>query len=96
MSIHSFEAAKLAKVPHINGVAVCCACTHEWAASAPVGTIFLRCPACHTNKARFVNPVLLEPGVARLECQCGCQLFSVQYGETDKLVCINCGTESDR
>lgn len=92
-TITDLSVARSKKNPTISGVACCSACKHEWAAVAPVGTVFLACPSCHTNKARFVDPVLLEPGTERLECQCGCQLFSVTR---NALVCINCGTESDR
>lgn len=93
MSVIDLDQKRQERNPHISGVATCAACRHEWAAAVPVGTIFLECPKCHTLKGRFVNPALLEPGIERLECQCGCQLFSATR---DKLVCINCGRSSDR
>lgn len=85
--------ARLDRTPHIAGVAICAACSHEWAAAAPTGTTFLKCPECGTHKARFMHPVLLQPGQPRLACHCGCQVFSVSE---DALMCINCGEKTPR
>lgn len=93
MSVHDLEQKRKEKTPHISGLACCSACRHEWADAAPVGTVFLLCPACGTQKGRFIHPALLEPGAERLECSCGCQLFSLTRTET---ICINCGVNSPR
>lgn len=93
MTIYNLDTFRNSKIPHISGVAVCSACRHEWAAVAPVGDVWLKCPACVSNKARFQNPVLLEPGLERVECKCGCQVFSATR---EKLVCINCGDSTSR
>ena len=74
-------------VPHLVGQAHCNQCQHKWEGVAPVGTIFLECPQCHTNKGLFTNHV--EPQGDRWVCGCKCQLFFVSKRGTQ---CMNCGT----
>lgn len=89
--VTSLQKVREERNPHMTGVALCCACKHEWVATAPVGATFLDCPSCGTHKGRMVHPSLLEPGTDRLECRCGCQMFSVSKGQ---LVCVNCATKT--
>lgn len=88
MNVLDFNKAREVKNPKITGVAVCGACSKEWAASAPAGQVFLQCPACSTHRGRFVHPALLQEGVARLACSCGCQMFQLTDATRH---CINCG-----
>ena len=46
MAVIDFTKAKAELDPHISGDARCLACKHEWVAVAPIGTIWLECPAC--------------------------------------------------
>lgn len=89
MTVIDLSQARKEREPHITGVAQCCACRHEWVAVVPTnaGANWLACPECDAVKGRLVHPVLLAPGVERLECQCGCQVFSATR---ETLVCVNC------
>lgn len=77
---------ELRPTKQMSGRALCACCKHEWAATAPLGTVWFACPNCGTNKGRFVNYV--DPPGDRWECKCGCQLFFVTM---DGLLCSNCG-----
>lgn len=72
--------------PHLSGKALCLACRHEWAAVAPVGTVWLECPSCTLSRGRFVNAVEREG--AHWHCACGNDLF---YATPDGFYCPNCG-----
>lgn len=72
--------------PHITGDARCISCEYEWVAVAPVGAVWLECPACGSRK-----------GLMRFACErdglqwtCGCDntLFHVT---PDGIYCPNCG-----
>jgi len=43
--------------PHVSGEAACLLCGHMWVAVAPVGTVVLECPGCHSMAGRFLYPV---------------------------------------
>ncbi len=77
---------ELRPTKHMSGHALCVGCKHEWEAVAPLGTAWLTCPNCDTNKGRFVNYV--EPPGERWECNCGSQLF---FATKDGMMCPNCG-----
>jgi len=76
------------EVPHCTGEARCLDCKHTWAAVAPLGVIWLECPACSLVRGRFVNYV--ARGDHYWECNCGNDLFKVT---PDFIYCPNCGQE---
>jgi hypothetical protein len=71
--------------PHLSGEAHCLQCSHEWQGVAPVGTVELQCPECHTMKGLFRNGC--EPTVAWV-CGCGCYLFTIS---PKGIICWKCG-----
>ncbi len=73
--------------PHISGDAKCLACGYEWMAVAPIGTIELECPECHTFKGVFF--LLTAPDVIFV-CTCGNEHF---YLGEEYPMCSKCGTE---
>ncbi len=82
-----FNAPKSEK--HMSGPAFCAACKHRWTAVAIIGSIWLQCPNCETEKGRFEWPVLAKE-VSHFECNCGNDLFHI----TEEYVyCPNCGQE---
>lgn len=40
--------------PHLVGKATCLACSHEWTAVAPIGTLWLTCPECTLERGRLI------------------------------------------
>lgn len=77
-------------VPHLSGRARCCACRHEWVAVAVVGTTWLECPGCGTNKGRYLNDVVPSDPAGWWQCGCGCDVFRVTRAA---IYCIDCGKE---
>lgn len=73
----------------LNGEAFCLTCHHRWEATAPVGTFWLECPACHGNKGSFRWPALPETGQTRWVCNCGSDVFYIK--EQYVPVCTHCG-----
>ena len=71
-----------------RGEAFCLACASEWEAVAPVGTVELECPECHTHKGRF-KFAYSAPEAHVWMCNCGNQLFNIT---PDGTFCPNCGT----
>lgn len=65
--------------PHISGKAHCIACKHEWVSVAPVGTVWLTCPECQTEKGLMKFPCVREGGN---------DLF---HATKDRFYCPNCG-----
>lgn len=87
MSVVEFRARKPeSEQPHISGMARCLDCKHEWAAVAPLQTIWLECPKCTLLRGRFTGPY--EKAHAHWECKCGNDLFCVT---PDGYYCPNCG-----
>lgn len=84
----SVVAFKSREEPHMSGKAHCIACDHQWMAVAPVGTVFLECPSCHTEKGRFIGACSPDEGTEVRECNCGNQLF---YLTREGHMCANCG-----
>ena len=90
MAVIDFTKAKAELDPHISGDARCLACQHEWVAIAPIGTIWLECPACSLDRGRYIAQALRDGD--HWHCACGCDLFYV----TDAGVyCPNCGAWQD-
>jgi hypothetical protein len=78
----------LERGPHNAGQALCTQCGHEWVAVAPVGTVVLECPGCHTFKGLFKGPIEPEHGI--WTCNCGC--YAMVISDTTNILCWNCGT----
>lgn len=76
-----------APTEQLRGRARCSGCRHEWEAIAPVGSVMLECPGCHTMKGLYVYPVADGVG-ERWVCNCGCDLF---YVKQDGYQCYICG-----
>ncbi len=72
---------------HGSGQACCTACNHEWVATAPLGTLWLECPSCKTERGIF-KFTFLRAGVEHWTCNCGNQLF---YITRDGAYCPACG-----
>lgn len=85
--IIDLAAWKEENTPHLAGKAVCLSCRHQWAAVAPIGTVWLECPQCTLLRGRFINPV--ERDCPHWYCHCGCDLF---YATENGMYCPNCGT----
>ncbi len=73
--------------PHLSGKARCIACAHEWIAVAPIGEIWLECPARHGGRGIFKEHVDL--GGRHYVCLCGNYLWAIH--ETHGLYCPSCG-----
>lgn len=89
-SVIDLAQARIARSPHLSGDAKCLACGHQWVAVAPVGTVWLECPACSLERGRYVAQVE-RPG-PHWHCGCGNDLFRVT---PDGPYCPNCGAELD-
>ena len=73
---------------HLTGQGFCLHCHHDWVAVAPLGTVWLECPECGTNKATFREHVELT-GEPAWTCKCDNQLFTVHK---NGIFCPNCGS----
>lgn len=60
-----------------SGAAKCMNCSHEWVAVAPVGTVFLACPACDCEQGRWQYPFEPQEGTILYACGCGAHEFYV-------------------
>ena len=69
MTVIDIAQAKADREPHLSGSAVCLACKHEWVAVAPVGTVWMECPACSLERGRYHGPVQLDRD--HWHCHCG-------------------------
>lgn len=87
MNVIDFSKAKQERTPHASGECVCLDCKHEWVGVAPVGEVWLECPACHLVRGRFLNPVVRNEA-QRWTCLCGNDLF---YITRECTYCPNCG-----
>jgi hypothetical protein len=74
----------------LRNIAKCLICRCEWPATAPVGTTWLECPACHLLGGRFIGTVNL-PG-DHWHCMCGNDLFKIMR---DRTYCPVCGKDHD-
>lgn len=70
----------------LRNLAKCMSCKHEWQAEAPLGTVWLDCPACTLNCGRFIGTVSYEGD--HWHCNCGNNLF---YITPTKTYCPCCG-----
>jgi predicted RNA-binding Zn-ribbon protein involved in translation (DUF1610 family) len=74
--------------PHLVGEAKCLSCNHEWAAVAPIGTVWLECPECGLEKGRLAGTVYRDE--PHWHCNCGNELF---YVTANGYYCPNCGLD---
>jgi Zn finger protein HypA/HybF involved in hydrogenase expression len=72
--------------PHLVGKATCLACSHEWTAVAPIGTLWLECPECTLERGRLIAQCQRDE--PHWHCDCGNELF---YVTADGYYCPNCG-----
>lgn len=86
MTVIDIAQAKADREPHLSGTGVCLACRHEWVAVAPVGTVWMECPACSLERGRFKGSVGM--GGLHWHCKCGNDLF---HATQDGMYCPNCG-----
>lgn len=71
----------------LSGEARCRECGHEWVAVAPLGTRWLECPQCHTDKGLFKYPCDRKDDL-HWTCSCGMDLFTVYE---KGIMCPVCG-----
>lgn len=74
--------------PHLSGKGHCLNCHHVWVAVAPLDTVDLECPECHTMKGVFNYAVTPPDDVDVWTCSCDNQLF---YITPEGHWCPNCG-----
>ena len=86
MTVIDLAQAKADREPHLSGAAVCLACKHEWVAVAPVGTVWMECPACSLERGRYLGAV--NVGGDHWHCRCGNDLFRATPAG---MYCPNCG-----
>lgn len=80
--------------PHLSGKAWCTACGHDWVAVAPVGTVWLDCPSCHTERGLYVAPMTDVDAASHIfQCaKCQGDVFVIHLVEGTTVVnCIRCG-----
>ena len=75
MPVIDLAQARADRTPHLGGEAKCLACSHEWAAVAPVGVMVLQCPACSLERGRFTGNVIRAE--KHWTCHCGNDLFHI-------------------
>jgi len=85
-SIIPFPCKQEVNDEHLSGIAKCLSCKHEWIYVAPVGTVWLECPACTLLMGRLAGPV--DRIGYSWECNCGNELFKITPKE---IYCICCG-----
>ena len=76
----------LANSPHMQGKAVCLNCNHTWQAVAPVGTTWLHCTRCETDKGVWNG--IAQPNEPLWECECKCSHFFITELHA---YCCHCG-----
>jgi hypothetical protein len=86
-TVIDLAAERESRDPHMSGEARCIACGHVWTAVAPVGTTWLECPECRTEKGLFTGACLPEGG-EMWTCECGCEVFFIT---PHAVQCYNCG-----
>lgn len=90
MPIIDFQKAKEERDPHRSGAAECMLCKNQWQAVAPVGTLWLECPSCGSEKGHFLGMDTHEDRECFV-CNCGNHLFVL--GTSGTALCPNCGIE---
>ena len=85
-NVVSLDDKRAGRMPHLSGEARCMLCGKEWVAVAPVGTPWLECPECHSEKG-YMKFQVQRTGSEWI-CNCGNDLFRVT---PDGYYCPNCG-----
>lgn len=86
-NVTSLVKAREERTPHMHGPCLCLDCRHEWQGVAPVGAVWLECPACSLKRGRFLFDVDYGE-TKRWTCNCGNDLFRITPSAT---YCPNCG-----
>lgn len=83
--------------PWLAGKAKCLDCATEWAHVSPVGTLYLECPQCKTQRGVLYAPCDGAEGEGIWTCGCGCDLFKIvaENGRYKWTICLRCGTPQD-
>lgn len=78
-----------------SGDAVCIGCKHQWVQVAPVGSRWLECPECTSNKGIFKQPFGADNGDSVFICSyCDAEALTAYYhGGLFCLRCMNCGVD---
>jgi hypothetical protein len=78
---------------HLSGECSCMLCRHKWVGVAPVGTTWLQCPNCHSEKGYFLHEVQPPEGFYVFTCDCGSELLHLVKDKNGncELMCANCG-----
>lgn len=72
--------------PHKTGNARCLQCKHEWIETAPIGTVSLECPECHSFQGIFKG--LMSTEFSQWVCLCGEFTFFI---DSKGAYCAHCG-----
>jgi Zn finger protein HypA/HybF involved in hydrogenase expression len=83
-----FQAAREGRGPHCEGPAECILCRYQWEAVVPLGTIWLECPTCGSEKGHFLGPAIHKDHY-EFVCECSNNLFTL--GTDGTVLCPNCG-----
>lgn len=73
--------------PHMQGLAVCLACKHEWQGVSPIGVCDLECPECGLMKGVYYSNCLPDDKPI-WTCNCGCHHFVLLESY---FMCVHCG-----
>lgn len=68
------EKGELFQLPHLHGDTICLQCGDKNYSKAPIGTVFMKCWRCQTEKVVFSYPIGRND-VDHWECKCGNRLF---------------------
>lgn len=95
MTVVSLAAEREARQPHWEGTVHCVGCQHEWEAVAPIGTMWLDCPACHLPKGTPKHPFGPSVGDWALVCTgCGGEALTAYKRKGFMRVrCMGCGSD---
>lgn len=93
--IVSLAEAREARQPHWTGTAYCVGCRNEWVAVAPMGVMWVDCPACGLPKGTPKHPFGADVGDRVLTCDiCGSEALTAYYrGDAFYARCMGCGND---
>lgn len=78
-----------------SGEAICIGCRHQWVQVSPVGTRWLECPGCGSNKGIYKQPFGAGEGDSVFTCgDCDNEaLTAYKHEGLFYLRCMSCGTD---
>jgi DNA-directed RNA polymerase subunit RPC12/RpoP len=78
-----------------SGDAICIGCKHEWIQVSPVGSRWLECPACSSNKGIYKQPFGADEGDSVFRCSyCDSEALTAFYRrDLFYLMCMSCGVD---